>query len=371
MIKQTPRSTRFALGLAETSRPGSGGMEGDGAYNRHAQSQADGSATALMHVEDAARNITIDRGSEPIVIADYGASQGKNSFAPMRTAVETLRTRLSIDRPIMIYHVDIPANDFNVLFRTLDADSSSYTRSSTHVYACGIGQSFYQNVLPPNCVHIGWSAYAAQWLSCIPAVPVDHFWFARLNVAAREVYQRQAAQDWANFLTLRANELRPGGRLIVVCPGIGDCQTMADLTDTVIADMVDEGFISADERARMVIAGWQRSKSEYFAPFQPDGRFQNLTIEHFDSVARSDPIWEQYQRDGDRSAFATKHAAHFRATFVPSLTTALTRAEDAETSRAFADRIERGLTQRLLRDPIPYSAHVDTIVFSKLTSPAM
>ena len=343
-------------------------MEGDGAYNRHAKFQADGSTIALLLIQEAAEKIEITCGNEPIVIADYGSSQGKNSLKPMRATIETLRSRIGSNRPIMVCHIDLAVNDFNSLFKMLDADVDSYTRFAANVYPCAVGRSFYENVLPAECVHIGWSAYAVQWLSRIPAVPVDHFWFARLNAGARAIYARQAAEDWENFLALRASELRPGGRLVVVCPGVGDCQTIADHVDPVIADMVNEGAISADERARMVIASWQRSESEYRAPFHRDGRFRNLNIEHCESVPRTDQIWEQYQRNGDVETFAAKQSAHFRATFVPSLAAVLTRADDAEARRAFADRIEDGLKQRLLREPTPYSARVDTIVVAKIAS---
>ena len=224
--------------MTDVSRPATGGMEGDGAYNRHATVQAAGNAMALLHAQAAARKVEIEPGNEPIVIADYGSSQGKNSLAPMRTAIETLRSRVGTDRSFMVFHVDLPVNDFNTLFRTLDLDPDSYAHDAANVHACGIGRSFYQNVLPPSSVHLGWSAYAVQWLSCVPAVPVDHLWSASLNGPARSIYEQQGAQDWESFLALRAKELRPGGRLVVVCPGAGAGQAIANHADMVIGEMV-------------------------------------------------------------------------------------------------------------------------------------
>jgi hypothetical protein len=356
--------------MADMSGPASSGMEGDGAYNRHAAPQAAGNTMALLHAQDAARRVEIDGGHEPIIIADYGSSQGKNSLAPMRTAIETLRLRVSKDRPFVVYHVDLPVNDFNALFRTLHSNSDSYTRDADNVYACAVGRSFFENVLPPSSVHFGWSAYAAQWLSCVPAVPVDHLWFASLSGPAREIYEQQGAQDWESFLALRAKELRPGGRLVVVCPGVGSGQAIADHADAVIADMVKDGVISAKERSRTVLACWVRSKRDYLAPFQSDGRFLNLTIEHCESTPQADAVWEQYQRDGDAEALAIKHAAFFRATFLPSLAAALTHADDPEARRTFGDRLENGLRQRLLREPTPTNSRVDTIVIKKLSTTA-
>jgi hypothetical protein len=198
--------------MADPSRPGSGGMEGDGAYNRHARFQADGSKIAHRYAQEAAEEVEIDQRDGPIVIADSGSSQGKNSLEPMRIAIDSLRARTGNDRPIMVYHVDLPVNDFNTLFRTLDSDASSYMCDAMNVHACGIGRSFFHNVFPPNYVHFGWCAYAVQWLSCTPAVPVDHFWCMRLGGKARALFAHQAAKDWAPFLSLRAkNYVRAAG----------------------------------------------------------------------------------------------------------------------------------------------------------------
>lgn len=366
VFRTSDRSDNFEGYMADMSRPGSGGMEGGGAYNRHATLQAAGNTLALLHAQEAARRVDIDSGDEPIIIADYGSSQGKNSLAPMRTVIETLRSRTGTDRAFVVNHVDLPVNDFNALFRTLDSDPGSYTRGAPNVYACGVGRSFFQSVLPPGSVHFGWSAYAAQWLSCIPDVPVDHLWFARLNDPARSIFQQQAAQDWERFLALRAIELRPGGRLVIVCPGVGTCEAIGDHADAVIADMVREGAISAQERSRMVPACWLRLKQDYLAPFQRDGRFLNLTVEHCESMPQADPVWEQYQRDGHAETLAIKHAAFFRATFLPSLAAVLAGADDPEVRAIFADRLERGLMERLVREPTSTSAGVDTIVIAKV-----
>jgi len=352
--------------MTDMPRAATGGMEGDGAYNRHASVQAAGNTLALLHAREAARRVDINPENEPIIIADYGSSQGKNSLAPMRTAIQTLRSRAGTDRPFMVFHVDLAVNDFNTLFRTLDSDPDSYAHDLANVYACGVGRSFYQNVLPPSSVHLGWSAYAVQWLSCIPAVRGDHLWSASLNGSARSIYEQQGAQDWERFLALRARELRPGGRLVVVCPGAGAGQAIANHADTVIAEMVKEGAISATERARMTLAFWMRSESEYVAPFQRDGRFLDLTVEHCESTPQADAAWEQYQRDGDAEALAIKHAAFFRATFLPTLADTLTRADDPEARRAFGDQLERGLRQRLQREPTSANSRVDTVVIAKL-----
>lgn len=125
--------------------PPSGAMEGGGAYNRNAKLQANGGAFALPHLENA-RSIALAADRQPIVIADYGSSQGRNSLLPMRVAIEVLQARLGSDRSILVYHEDLPANDFNALFEVLDKDPQSYVLNAQNIFPCAIGRSFYEKV---------------------------------------------------------------------------------------------------------------------------------------------------------------------------------------------------------------------------------
>ena len=71
-------------------------MEGKGFYNKNAAIPAAGGALALPLLEEAARLILLDDGDRPIVVADYGSSEGKNSLAPMRAAIAVLRARAGL-----------------------------------------------------------------------------------------------------------------------------------------------------------------------------------------------------------------------------------------------------------------------------------
>jgi len=58
-------------------------MEGAGFYNRNSNLQAAGIELALPFLMEAVHAIPTD-GQGPLVIADYGSSQGRNSMRPMR-----------------------------------------------------------------------------------------------------------------------------------------------------------------------------------------------------------------------------------------------------------------------------------------------
>jgi hypothetical protein len=347
-------------------------MEGNGSYNKHARQPAEGAALALPHLKRVVDTMALDSTDRPIVIADYGSSQGKNSLVPMRLAVDALRRRLGQDRPILVCHVDRPSNDFNSLFEVLEADPHRYDRDVPNVFPCAIGRSFYGNVIPSNYVDVGWSSYAAMWVSRIPALIPDHFWVFGSTGAVRAEFDRQGAQDWEAFLSLRAMELRGRGHLIVIVPGVHEdgltgFEGVMDHANQVLVDMVKVGEITTEERARMVVGVWPRRKQELLAPFSHDGRFQNLTVERSETSLLADPWWRDYERDGDHEALATRHALFFRTIFVPTLASALTRvrAGDTVAFRAFADRVETGLRRRLAMQPAPLHSVVETIVVAK------
>ncbi|HEY6293166.1 MAG TPA: SAM-dependent methyltransferase [Terriglobia bacterium] len=352
------------------SRPCHGVMEGGGAYNVHARIPAGGGNLALPLLEQALRDITLDGGDQPVVIADYGSSQGRNSLAPMRAAIKAVRARLGPDRAIFVVHVDQAANDFNTLFDVLHRDPDRYASDDPKVFPCAIGRSFYENVLPPDHVHLGWSSYAAVWLSRIPMLIPGHFMPVRSAGDVGAAFERQGAEDWKSFLSLRAGELRPGGRLVVVLPGLDDdgqsgFEGLFDHANRALAEMVDEGAIAADERARMVLGAYPRRRCHLLAPFSLDGGFRGLTVEHCDLSVLPDSAWADYEQDGNKEVLATRHARFFRAIFVPSLASALNSVGDAVASRAFADRLEDGLKRRLMNQPVPLHSFVQTMVLAK------
>jgi SAM dependent carboxyl methyltransferase len=128
--------------MSEQIRISQSVMEGGGAYNQHARHQTAAASAAGQFLERAVGNLSLDHGAGPIVIADYGSSQGKNSQAPMRAAIRILRPRLAPTHPIFVYHVDQPSNDFNSLFEVLAAPES-YARDDANLFPCAIARSFY------------------------------------------------------------------------------------------------------------------------------------------------------------------------------------------------------------------------------------
>jgi len=356
--------------MSVTSGPDHGVMEGKGSYNRHSRIPAGGGALALPLLEEAVRKIELDDGNAPVVIADYGSSQGKNSLTPMRAAIRVLRERMDTDRPVFVFHIDQSTNDFNTLFEVLTTDPERYALDEPNLFSCAIGRSFYETVFPPGHVHLGWCSYAAVWLSRIPGPIPGHFVAHRSTGDVHAAFERQAAQDWEAFLSLRARELRSGGRLVVVLPGLDDEgeSGFADLFDhanRALTEMVDAREIRAEERERMVLGTYPRRRCELLAPFRARGQFQDLRLERCDLASLPDAAWADYKRDGNVEALVSKHALFFRSVFVPSLALSLAQAQDAARCRIFADHFENRLKQRLATQPAPLDSFVQTMVLAR------
>ena len=342
-------------------------MEGQGAYNRHAAQQAAGGAWALPLLEQAAERVALPPPNTPVVIVDYGSSQGKNSLRPIRAAIGVLRRRLGDQSPINVVHTDLPGNDFSSLFHTLEDDPESYLRDQPTVFASAVGRSFYNRLFPDNYVTVGWSAYSVLWPSCVPALIPGHFYSTRSTGTVLEAFNRQLAEDWRTFLSHRARELRPGGRLVILTPsrdnnGLHGTEALQDHANDVLASLVDEGFLSVAERESMVLTAHPKSLSDLMEPFATTGSYDGLVVEHCDVTPGPDPVWAAYEVHRDPARLAAQHAAFFRITFGPTLGSAL---ENQDRLATFYQRLEQGITRRVAADPVEMRAVLGTMVIAK------
>src|SRR5271169_630079 len=172
-------------------------MEGHGVYNRSSRVQAAGLAPAVPLLEQAARTVPLAAAAQPVVIADYGSSEGRNSLVPLAVAISVLRERVGPERAISVVHTDMPDNDFTALFQALAVHPNSYLRGDPAVFASAAGKSFYEQILPSGSVTLGWSSWAVQWLSRVPAPIPDQVQVAySQDPAAQAAFARQAAEDW-------------------------------------------------------------------------------------------------------------------------------------------------------------------------------
>jgi hypothetical protein len=358
----------------EDDHPAPAPMEGRGAYNRNSRVQAAGLAAAIPLFEKAARNCTLSDSSDPVVIADYGASEGRNSLAPIAAAIAILRQRIGTEREISIVHTDLPDSDFSALFRTLVGDPDSYLCGGENIYPSAVGRSFYEQILPSNSVTLGWSSWAVQWLSRMPArIPDQVHVSSSQDAVAHAAFAAQADYDWRMFLNQRSRELRVGGRLVVLTMALtwsGDFGYHAVLRALYggLQDLAFKGEITAEELSRMVIPTVGRSRSDLIAPFGLGNRFADLAVEHAEVFLEADRIWQQYETDRDSKAYGARWAAFSRASVFPTLALALEPADDPSRVQNFIASAEAHMAARLAAAPEPCDIPLAKLVLAKLAT---
>ena len=333
--------------------------------------QAAGLRRAIELFEQAAEMVPIPRSPAPIVIADYGASTGHNSLLPISAALPVLRNRTRSEHSILVVHTDVPENDFTALFETLADDADTYLKKDPAVYASAVGRSFYSQIIPSNGVQLGWSSWAAQWLSKVPAPIPDHVQVSfSSDEALKAAYAKQAAFDWHEFVAFRGRELSPGGKLVVLTLGLdedgefGLRPLFAVLLDAV-AELIADGLLTADEWHHMSLPLVGRREKDFRAPFAPSGRFEQLSIEHLEVFDAEDRFWTQYRVDDDAQAFGAQWAAFVRAAVFPVLATALANGRADARVPEFYDRLESGIAERLAAAPEQMQIPLAKLVLTK------
>ena len=315
-------------------------MAGGGQYNEHSTAQLSAAARAFPLLRSAAA-VVPPTSDGSLTIADYGCSEGRNSLAPMRAAIDEMRRVHPADMPISVVHTDLPLNDFSSLFATVADDPGTYAGPA--VYTSAVGRSFYQHILPPRSVSLGWSSIALHWLSAAPG-PLDGMWYTDGTQSQRDRWARQAGDDWARFLDARSRELLPGGRLVIVVgsadsAGYSGAETVMTTLRRVADDMTETGRLPT--MSLTPIPAWYRTTAEWHAPF-PHAAF---TLDHFEEVVLGDPIAEQ-NVEGDRGQYARDVAEAIRVSFGPSLLAAIPHEDRAAIEHElFTERLTDAINQ--------------------------
>jgi hypothetical protein len=341
-------------------------MEGGGFYNRHSAMQAAGISLLLEDWETTIRQTLLGEG--PIVIADYGSSQGRNSMAPIRIAIEELRARAGKERPIQIVHTDLPSNDFVALFTALAEDRGSYMNAASNVFPSAIGRSYFEPILPPNSVDLGWNSWTVHWLSGPVIYAADHVFggMSKLPSVQAEVESRSSG-DWRNFLRCRSFELKRGARLLSAFVGRTEGGTgwnwIGDNFWAAIQDVGRDGLLSEDEQLRMTLHTNSRTIDDIRAPFGPGNSYEGLRIVKAEMLTVPDHNWPKYQATRDSKALGLAHANMLRAISGPALAKVLEGRTDKD---LVLDAIFTRITERLSINPQIHEGKLASVVLEKI-----
>jgi hypothetical protein len=330
-------------------------MEGSGFYNEHSRQQEEAASAGVAMLRDAAGDIPL-LGNGPIVVADYGASQGKNSLRPLRAALDRIRGRPDGGQAaVSVVHTDLPDNDFSSLFETVAHDPESYAGPGVFTFAAG--RSFYEELFADAAVSLGWSATAVVWLSQVPCPLPNHLFSFAATGERRQKWARAAAGDWETFLRLRGAELRSGAELVVttLVSGPGYLDWMA-LIEAGAKDTLDAGTIDRAEHEAMVIPTYVREPDEFFGTVERAGL--PLTLVDSTIELAPDPAFESFKVHQDAHRYSEEAVAAYRAWSEPALMSALDAGRTAHDRAAIANALYEHTRARLEASPTECAWHI-------------
>lgn len=334
------------------------GMVGDGYYDANSSFQARTAASAADILATAVDAMALAPG-EPATIADYGCSEGRNSMAVVGRALGLLAARGA--GAMAVLHNDLPTNDWNTLAANLGG-ADSYLRAFPEVRPIFAPTGFFERVTLPGCVALGTSGSAAHWLSRQPpglAMPRSLF---RSDAPTDQLplILGQAADDWAAFLAARADELKPGGVLIVqmlgsdggVDPVRVSAAGLMHLMNLCIIEQIDSGDVPADVYSRYCFPVVPRTVTEATAPLSGPlgGRLELL---HCGLTPVASPYRAALERTGDVAAFARDYTDFTRAFSESSLRDGVFRFARSGADAA-VDRLYGAMRNALAERPDDY-----------------
>ena len=247
-------------------------------YNAHSSAQQ---SMVASHAATIRRLVqTIGSARPEFRIADYGCGPGISTINVARPAIEAYRDRDG-DGPIAVCHLDQPGNDWNALFALLSGPEG-YLEGRTGIRPEAAVGSFYDRMLSDESVNLATCFAASHWLS--HALRLDApgaVWFADLQGAARQEIAARARNDWGSFLRLRAEELRPGGYLLVSTlgsvPDAGEANGVAAsgrgiyrAIQIAAQSMAEDGLLDKSLLDRFVFALWFQTEEDARMPIETD-----------------------------------------------------------------------------------------------------
>ncbi|QDU62802.1 SAM dependent carboxyl methyltransferase [Planctomycetes bacterium Pan216] len=278
----------------------------------------------LTPILDAAmEEVRLPPEGRPLVMCDYGCSEGKNATSVTERCIAALHRRDS-DQTVSVCYNDLFTNNFNKLFQNLSElhakrdheFSRRKARRNGPVFEFATGGSFYEPVMPQATVNIGISTAAVHWLSRLPE---DARGLGQEARTWRKSLAEQASWDWLTFLSHRATEMLPGGKLVLSIlrePNEDSAHMPFELMAEATRQLVGEGVIPAERMENVVLPYYRRSQEELLAPLGSRGDLADcFEVDRMIAATPPVPFQTQFDRDGDTIAYAESYTGFLRAIF--------------------------------------------------------
>ena len=127
-------------------------------------------------LEEAILSMKIPVECNTFCIADLGCSSGPNAFFAAENITKTVKAKylsagITHVPQCQVFFNDLPASDFNSLFRILPSFSANTDLQNQEgvaerpYFAAGVPGSFYGRLFPDKALHFVHSSFSLHWLS--------------------------------------------------------------------------------------------------------------------------------------------------------------------------------------------------------------
>uniref|UniRef100_A0A0E0HPP8 Jasmonate O-methyltransferase n=1 Tax=Oryza nivara TaxID=4536 RepID=A0A0E0HPP8_ORYNI len=197
-----------------------------------------------------------------MAIADLGCSSGPNALTLVSAALDAIHHHCAQQQQpppeVCVFLNDLPSNDFNSVAKSLATLKHSYGDLDDPVVITGIGMipgSFYERLFPCGSLHFVCSSNSLHWLS-------------------------KFRKDFTQFLSLRAQELVTGGRMVISLYGrcsenpISRSNQAWQVVAVALNDMASRGIIDKEKLDSFYIPLYAPLENEVNEIIEDEGSFE-------------------------------------------------------------------------------------------------
>ncbi|KAG8094290.1 hypothetical protein GUJ93_ZPchr0012g21773 [Zizania palustris] len=272
-------------------------------------------------IEKAIEEVCSTHLPKRMLVADLGCSSGPNTLMFISLVIRV--TGECCDKishgplDIQFFLNDLPDNDFNYLFKSLDQldnlvakhkNGQAVVALMPRYYVAGLPSSFYTRLFPEKSVHLFHSSYALHWRSKESNDKGGflndwNIYIARTTPKSTiRLYQDLFDKDFSNFLELRSQELVHGGQIVLTFVGRknddvfdGNLNVFYGLLAQALQSLVMEGVVEKEKLDSFNIPIYGPSVREVEAVVKRSKLFSINQIGIFE------PNWDPYDdsEEGD------------------------------------------------------------------------
>lgn len=261
--------------------------------------------------------------AECLRIADLGCSSGPNTLAFISNAIDTIVRFSQLHQlrlpQFQVFLNDLHQNDFNNLFKLLPTFYEKLQQQQQQIYnitmpiQCYISASpgsFYGRLFPDKSMNFIHSSYSLHRLSQVPDGlgnnnKGDIYISRKTPLKVIEAYSKQYRKDLSTFLSLRAEEIIPGGRMVVliVCRdeadhSVKDASFQITMVLTSLLDLAAQGLVKVEDIDSFNNPVYLPHEEEVKGVIESEGSFELNNLEVFEVNWVKLKSEDEYEEEG-------------------------------------------------------------------------